>query len=132
MPPRRLRAWRASAYEAGGAVARIGRRSDAIDVLLRAMGVRQAAFIGAWNPGGQRVPAGLNRIAERRLAGFARGLPCRAGHGGLGSWREAHLLIGVAPARAVVLARRARQAGMVLVHIGAPARLVLISPAARR
>ena len=132
MHPRRLRAWRASAYEAGGAVARIGRRSDAIDALLRAMGVRQAAFVGAWNPGGRRASAGRNRIAERRLACLARGLPQCGGHGGLGGWREAHLLIGVAPSRALVLARRLRQGGLVVVRIGAPARLVLISPSARR
>ena len=146
MDPRRLRAWRASSYEAAGAVARIGRRSAAIDALLRRMGVRAAAFVGAWNPGGRRVAAGLNRIAGRRLAEAARRLVCRAGHGGFTrddrrwhhrrsesrdptkAWREAHLLIGVPPGRAVVLARRARQGGLVLVRIGAPARLVLLGP----
>ncbi len=127
LPPRLLRAWRRSDYEAAGAVARIGRRSPDIDRLLAEMGTRQAVFLGAWNPGGCRVGPGRNRAAEQRLLALTRGLTRRAGYGALGAWREPHLLLVIAPRRAARLARALRQAGMVVVRRGARARLVVLA-----
>ncbi len=42
-----LAAYRRTDYEAGGAVARIGRRSAAVDALLRRLGAREGAFVTA-------------------------------------------------------------------------------------
>lgn len=123
--PRLLASWRRTEYEAAGAVARIGRRSRAIDAQLRRMGVREAAFVTAWNPWGKRAPSGRNARMQARLREAVRRWPIAAGHGRGRSWCEAHLLVGMPPARAVVLARRFRQLGIVAVRRGAAARLLL-------
>ncbi|MEN0077339.1 MAG: DUF3293 domain-containing protein, partial [Paracraurococcus sp.] len=60
-------AYRASAYEAAGAVARIGRRSPAVEALLRRLGAREGWFVGAWNPGSRRLPPGWNSRRHRAL-----------------------------------------------------------------
>ena len=129
-PPRRLRAWRGTAYEAAGAVARVGRRSASLDGLLSRLRMRQGGFVTAWNPHGHRMPLRWNQRMQARLCEAARRLPAAAGHGtgrtsGSG-WKEAHLLLGGGPGRLVVLARRFRQAGVVLVRQGQPARLLLL------
>lgn len=121
-----LAAYRRSRYEAAGAVARIGRRSPAVDALLARLGVREGGFVTAWNPFSQLRPDGWNARMQCRLALATRRLPHAAGHGGDGRWREAHLLIGADPRRLLVLARRFRQAAIVTVALGRPARLRLI------
>ena len=126
MTARLLAAYRRSTYEAAGAVARIGRRSPAVDALLARLGVRQGGFVTAWNPFSQRRPKGWNIRMQRRLLLATRRLPSAAGHGGDGRWREAHLLLGADPRRLLVLARRFRQAAIVTVARGQPARLRLI------
>jgi hypothetical protein len=126
MTPRLLRAWRATSYEAGGVTVRIGQRSGAVDALLRRLGARQGAVLGAWNPQGRRRSAGLNHRAQARLAAASRRLPGVEGRGSHRGWSEDHLLLAVDPRRATVLARRFRQAGLVLLLRGAPARLVLL------
>ena len=85
-----------TAYEAGGVVVRIGRRSAAMDALLRG---RHAAFITAWNPMSRRRPRG---------------------------WAERHLLVAGDPRALAVLARRFRQAAVVAVAPGRAARLVML------
>ncbi len=124
--PRLLRAWRATDFAAGGAVARIGRRSRDVDALLRRLGVRGGVFVGAGNPMARRHPEGWNARRQVALAAAARRLPCCAGEGIGRGWREPHLLLGCPAGRAAVLARRFRQAGMVQVRLGAPAALVLL------
>ena len=118
-----------SEYEAAGAVAKIGRRSRDIDALLRRLGGRQGGFVGAWNPFSRRMPRGWNDRMLGRLRAAARRLPQAEGSGGHGRWRERHLLLAADPRRLAVLARRFRQAAIVTVRRGAPARLVLLRPA---
>ncbi len=138
-------------YEAGGgAVARIGRRSAAVDALLRRLGARQGAFVTAWNPWSRRMPPGWNLRMLARLRAAARRVPRAEGWGRgrepvpragwrvrpepAGAWAERHLLLAADPRRAAVLARRFRQHAIVAVRAGAPARLVLTGgePAASR
>ena len=122
-------AYRRSDYEAAGAVARIGRRSPDIDALLLRLGVRQGGFVGAWNPFSRRMPQGWNDRMLARLCEAAGRLPQAEGSGGNGPWREHHLLLAGDPRRLAVLARRFRQAAIVTLRRGAPARLVLLRPA---
>lgn len=126
MTARLLAAYRRSTYEAAGAVARIGRRSPGVDALLARLGVQAGGFVTAWNPLSRRMPDGWNHRMQVRLQAAARRLPGAPGHGGDGRWREAHRLIGADPRRLLVLARRFRQAAIVTVARGQPARLRLI------
>jgi hypothetical protein len=121
-------AYRRSDYEAAGAMARIGRRSLGIDALLLRLGARQGGFVGAWNPFSRRMPQGWNDRMLARLRDAARRLPRAEGSGGDGPWREQHLLIAADPRRLAVLGRRFRQAAIVTVRRGGPARLVLLRP----
>jgi len=123
-PP--LRAFRASAYEAAGAVARIGRRSAAMDALLARQGAHQASFITAWNPLSRRMPRGWNQRMQARLRQAARGRVLAEGFGRAGRWAEHHLLLEGDPRRLAVLARRFRQWAIVTVAPRQPARLRLI------
>jgi hypothetical protein len=123
------RAYRRSAYEAAGAVARIGRRSAAVDAWLARHGARQGGFVGAWNPFSRRMPRGWNDRMLARLRAAARRLPQAEGSGGDRRWRERHLLIAGDPKRLAVLGRRFRQNAIVTVRQGAPARLVLLRTA---
>jgi len=123
---RLLAAYRRTDYEADGAVARIGRRSAAVDALLRRLGAREGAFVAAWNPWSRRVPAGWNARMMERLKAAARRLPRAEGEGRGRGWSERHLLLAADARRAAVLARRFRQSAMVVARVGAPARLVLL------
>jgi hypothetical protein len=119
-------AYHRSAYEAAGAIARIGRRSAAVDALLRRLGARQGGFVTAWNPCSRRIPEGRNARMLERLRAAAHRLPLAEGWGGTPAWRERHLLIAADPRRIAGLARRFRQNAIVTVRSGAPARLVLL------
>jgi hypothetical protein len=135
------RAWRATLFEADGIaipfapVAQLraawrARRSG-IAALLASLGVRQAAFTGAWNPCSRRHPRGTNRRRLDRLREATRRLPR---HEGMGRacrprpWGEEHLLIGAAPARCAVLARRFRQDAILVIRQRGPARMMLLRP----
>ena len=128
---RLLVAYRSTDYGAAGAVARIGRRSAAVDTLLRRLGAREGAFVTAWNPWSRRMPSGWNARMMARLREASRRLPSAEGEGRGRGWAERHLLVAADPRRAVALARRFRQNAMVAVRIGAPARLVLLRRPAR-
>ena len=119
-----LAAYRRTEYEAAGAAARIGRRSAAIDGLLRRLGAREGAFVTAWNPLSRRMPVGWNARMMARLRAAARRLPRAEGEGRGRGWSERHLLLAADPRRAAALARRFRQNAIVAVRVGAPARLV--------
>lgn len=126
MPPRLLRAWRATRYEAAGAVARLGRRSPGVEAVLARLGVRAGGFVGAANPLGRRMPEGWNARAQARLRAAARRLPMAEGAGRGRGWAEPHWLLGGDPRRLAVLARRFSQAGLVVVARGRKARLVVV------
>lgn len=121
-----LAAYRRTAYEAAGAVARVGRRDAGVDALLRRLGARRGAFVTAWNPWSRRTPAGWNARMMARLREATRRLPAAEGEGKGRGWSERHLLLAADPRRAAALARRFRQNAMVVVRSGAPARLVLL------
>ncbi|MBV1799065.1 DUF3293 domain-containing protein [Siccirubricoccus sp. G192] len=124
------RAYARTEYEAAGAIARIGRRSPALDRLLRCLGARQGGFVTAWNPCSRRMPRGWNDRMLARLRQAARRLPVAEGWGrsqGRGNgWAERHLLVAADPRRVAVLARRFRQNAIVAVRLGGPARLRLL------
>lgn len=123
--PRLLRAFRAARYCAAGAVAGIGRRCPALDPLL----ARQAAaFITAWNPGGRRHAEGRNRRADLALQARLRRLAPMVATGEGRGWREEHWLAAMDPRQAAVLGRLFRQAAIVTLRRGQPARLVVLAP----
>ncbi|MBD0271336.1 MAG: DUF3293 domain-containing protein [Acetobacteraceae bacterium] len=124
MNRRLLAAYRGTDYEAAGAVARIGRRSQGVDALLRRLGAREGAFVTAWNPWSRRMPPGWNARMMARLREAARRLPRAEGEGRGRGWSERHLLLAGDPRRAAALARRFRQNAIVVARVGATARLV--------
>lgn len=126
MTARLHRAWRESRYRFGGAEARIGKRSLAVDAVLRRMGVAEAGFLTAWNPWGRRAPEGRNRRLQAALLRTLRRWPVLPGRGGLHGWWEEHVLLGADARRCAVLARRFRQGGWVLLRRGQAARLRLL------
>lgn len=126
LPPALHAAYRSTGYEAAGAVTRIGRRSAAVDALLRRLGARGGGFVTAWNPCSRRMPRGWNDRMLARLRTAARRLPVAEGWGRGKGWAERHLLIATDPRRLAVLARRFRQRAIVVVRCGAPARLLMV------
>jgi hypothetical protein len=117
-------------YEAGGIVVRIGRRSAAMDALLRAHGVGEAGFVTAWNPFSRKMPRGWNERMNARLRESVRGRVLSEGWGRGRGWVERHLLLAGNPRRLTKLARRFRQNAVVLVAPGRPARLAVARPQA--
>jgi hypothetical protein len=120
-------AFRRTGYEAGGVVVRIGRRSAAMDALLRQRGARAAGFVTAWNPFSRPMPPGWNRRFQARLRDAARGAVLAEGWGRGRGWAEHHLLLAGDPRRIAVLARRFRQHAVVTVRPGHPARLLWVA-----
>ena len=125
--PRLLRAFCATDYTVGGSAARIGRRSVAVDRLLRSLGSKRGAFLTAWNPGARQRPVGLNRRADLALQEWLQRVRAEPGFGCGRGWHEAHWLIAADPRRVAVLGRRFRQVGMVVVQCGQKARLHFFS-----
>ena len=101
-------------------MARIGRRCPALDALL---GREAGAFITAWNPRARRQPEGLNRRADLALQDRLRRVTALPGAGEGRGWREGHWLAVLDPRRAAVLGRLFRQAAIVTLRRGQPARL---------
>ncbi len=128
---RLLRAFRTTEYRAADATARVGRRSAAVDQLLSTLGAHRGAFLTAWNPGARRWPLGKNLRMDRALRGWLRRLRVEPGVGYAPGWQEAHWLMATDPRRAVVLARRFRQAAIVIVRRGQQAKLRFLPGAGR-
>lgn len=131
MKPGLHRAYRRTDYEAAGAIARIGRRSPAVDALLARLGVREGAFVTAWNPFSRAMPWGWNDRMGQRLRDAVRHLPQAEGWGRAqgGGWAEQHVLLGADPRRIAVLARRFRQNAIMVVRRGQPGRLLVVGRA---
>ena len=121
--PALRRGWRLTRYAAGAASVRLGRPAPALDAVLVRARVREAAFVGAWNPLGRRRPLAWNRAMLDRLRGLARraGIAFRDGEGRAErpAWAEEHLLLLGDPRRAAVLARRFRQHAILCVRLRA-------------
>jgi hypothetical protein len=123
-----LRAWRETLFTLPGRIVlQIGRRSADADARLAALGSAYGVILTAWNPFGRRQPEGRNRRAAARLANAARRIASVRADGRLGSWAEEGLLLACDPRRAIPLARRFRQGGVVVLRRGAPPRLVLLA-----
>ncbi len=118
-----------TAYEAAGVVVRIGRRSAAMDALLRG---KRAAFVTAWNPMSRRMPRGWNERMLNRMREVARGRIIAEGWGSARGWAERHVLLTGDPRWTTRLARRFRQAAIVVVAPRHAARLVLVVHRARQ
>lgn len=96
--PALLRAYRLTVYRVGDETVRIGHRSTLTGVLIT-----------AWNPRSRRMPEAWNRRMQDRLRLSLRRWPIHEASGGLGRWREDHLLVAADPRLCRVLARRFRQ-----------------------
>ena len=88
---------------------------------------RDLVLLSACNPGGRRRPDGWNARMMRQLRGTLRHLDHAQGEGSDRGWSEPLLLVAVAPARGIVLARRFRQNAVILLHDRRPAKLVLLA-----
>lgn len=122
-PP--IAAYRRTAYEAAGAVARIGARSAGIDALLRRHGARHAAFLTAWNPRSRPMPRGWNERMQHRLRQVLGARVLAEGEWRARGWAERHLLARGDPRWIAWVARRFRQHAIVVVGLGRKARLLL-------
>jgi hypothetical protein len=118
------RAYRETTYRAGPVLARVGRRSPSADAWLAAVGARQAAMITAWNPMGRRHPRGWNARAQARLRAAVRRWVVVEGVSGWHSWHEHNLLITGDHRALAVLARRFRQAAMLVLRRGQAGKIV--------
>lgn len=111
---RLARAFRETAYEAGGLSLRPGHRCPQAVALLQRLGAREGAFVTACNPLARRQPPGWNDRAQQRLKQAARrwptlpaeSRPLRRLHAG---WREAQWLVAAPRPVSVMLARCFRQ-----------------------
>ena len=72
------------------------------------------------------MPDGVNARRHRTLMQALQHVPHWPGAGSGRGWSEPHVLAALAPARALVLARRFRQSAIVLVAPGRPARLRMV------
>ena len=128
-PAERLRIaalYRLVPYLADGVPIRIGRRSPAMDALLAAHGVREGVLVTAWNPGGRRRPAALNRLSAARLDERLRRFRTLPGVNGELRWREESLLVLGAGRRAERLGRLFGQRAVVLLRRGQRARILFL------
>jgi hypothetical protein len=121
-----LRAYRKTCYEAAGVKVHVGRRSAAMDRLLRSHDARTAVFVTAYNPFSRTMPQGWNQRMQLQLRHALRRRQIVCGRGTLGRWSEAHLLVFGDPAPVGRMARRYRQNGIVIVRQGQPTRLMLV------
>ncbi len=124
--PSLLRAYHLTSYHAAGQAVRIGCHPPGS--LLAHLRSRHAVFITAWNPLSRRMPRGWNDRAQRRLELHLRRFRSLNGHGSLGTWHEAHLLVAGHPGAISRIARRFRQSAIVVLQQGRKARLMLLQP----
>lgn len=122
-------AYRRTVYRAGGVVVRVGRRSASAETWMARHGMHEAWFVGAWNPFSRKMPRRWNDAAHARLRREVRVF--EEGDGTLGRWSERMLLVAEEVATIRRWMRRYRQAAVVHVPRGRPARLVLSRPPCR-
>jgi hypothetical protein len=109
---------------------RIGVASERLDALLAAQCGDTWAFITAWNPGAQPLPARENAARHAELLALLceRGLRTLQGSGipSEPGWtaEESVLVVGIGKAEAIAIARRFGQVAVVTGARGAAAELV--------
>jgi len=118
MPPRLLRAYRQTRYEAAGILIFVGRRSSAMDALMRQHGARAGVFVTAWNPHSRLMPIGWNHRRQRALLTRLRRRIAIQAEGRWRRWQEAHVLVLAEPAMVTHLAHSFRQNAVVVVRHG--------------
>jgi len=121
IPPRRLRAYRATTYQAGGIDVHIGRRCP--DMLFDRLDAGTAVLLTAWNPLSRRMPEGWNRRMQQRLRQALHRFVVLDAEGSLHRWHEAMLLVAGDPRPLTRLAARFRQRALVCLRRGQRARL---------
>ena len=110
---------------------RIGQHSRALADLYQEMGISSAAFITAWNPNSQPLPADVNAARQKNLIACLEeiGIPFYLGEGSSpdGNWREPSLLVlGIEKADARTLAAQFEQNAFVYCDQDATPELVLM------
>lgn len=135
--PQLMQAYRRAVYRvfaAGGAIEfQVGRPCPALDELLARANAVTAAFITAHNPMSVPRPDPANHAADLALRRALRlgGWAWRAGEGAdpAGRWQPepSYLLLNISLLAARLLARRFRQAAIVMIDRGHRPRLVRTS-----
>lgn len=113
-------------------VLRCGERHPWLDDVLRQHGLSTWAFLTAWNPGGDLLPAGENRLRQTQLQERIQdaGLAFYPGVGELDDWSEESLLIlGPSLTQVHDWASTFGQAAFVWGELDQPARLEWLLPA---
>jgi Protein of unknown function (DUF3293) len=128
LPAQLLNAYRKTSYVAGEIEVRIARRSAAMDDLLTAHRVQAGVFMTAWNPLSRRMPPGWNWRLQQRLKQRLRRYSTIPAEGTWRRWHEEHLLLLADPRVGLTLARKFRQAAIVVVKRGQPAALITSFP----
>ena len=118
-----MRAYRLTLYRAGDVVARPGRRSASAEAWMARLGVREAGFITAWNPRSRRMPPGWNARRQEALRLALRRHARLEGMSGHRRWQEHNLLVAAPAAQLMRWASRFRQAAILVLRRGQPARL---------
>lgn len=114
---------------AGEIIIRVGKKSEALDAMLAKEGVRDWAFITAWNPRSQKLSEAENaaRNDALREALRAKGVKFFEGKGvgPDGGWSEESVLaIGINREDALAIGRRYAQAAIVIGSAEKPAKLL--------
>ena len=122
--PAVLRSYRRSLYVAGDVSARVDRRPAPMPPRWAG---RDLVLLSACNPGGRRRPDGWNTRMMLQLRGTLRDFDHAAGEGRYRRWSEPLLLVAIAPARGIRLARRFGQNAVILLRDRRPAKLVLLA-----
>lgn len=124
-----LRAYLGTTYRVGDGIVRVGRCSAAADAELCRLGTRQGSLVSAYNPYSRRTAPGRNARHHRRLAEAARRYRRADALGGPETdWEEPMLLLAADPRVVARLGRQFRQHAVVVLRLGAPARLLRLSP----
>lgn len=127
MPVSLATAYRRTTYRAGDTAFRIGVRNPGLDSLLRAHGARQAALLSACNPWSRKMPDGWNRRMHQKLTQQLHRVATLPAEGRWHRWAERHRLVFLSQAQAATLARKYCQNAIVMLRIGQPPVLVVLS-----
>jgi hypothetical protein len=111
-------------------VLRVGQRSSILDRLLHRRHTRFWAFLTAWNPRSNWLPLWRNAARQRRLERLCSDVVSGAGVAADLAWlpEPSLLVLGMAPGRAVRLARLFGQNAILAGARGRPARLLWCWP----
>lgn len=132
--PETLRAWHETDYVVDDdppLVLRIGERNDGLRILFASFNAESAAFITAWNPGGELASEDQNHdrqadllaeIEQLRLNYFVG----RGEHPASGRVEDSYLVLGITQDQATALARQFGQLGYVWIPISGVPEIVVL------